>query len=122
MVEDIVEIYAHLEFRTLTESEKLAQTHIHAPGSGPNEKVSLRDVDVVENISACRWHRERSGIKESITTYAGIRITGNSWTKSRTTKVADRIDKAAGHVAREDRTTVVTRPVRRKAGTALGKQ
>ena len=70
MVEDVVEIYTHLESRTLTESEKLAQTHIHSPRSGPNEKVSLRDVGIVENISARRRHRKRGGIEESITTYA----------------------------------------------------
>ena len=121
MVEDVVEIYAHLEFRSLTESEKLAQTHVYAPRSRPNEKVSFRDVGVVENISACRRHRKRSGIKELIPSYACIRIANHARTKTWTTEVADCIDKAAGDVARENRTTVVASPERRKPGAALGK-
>src|SRR5689334_8882682 len=121
MVEDVVEIYAHLEFRSLAESEKLPQSEIYSPRSGPDKRVSFRNFSVVENIGARRRYREGSGIEEPIATYARVRIANKSRTETRTTKIADRIDKAAGDVARENRTAVVARPERRKAGTALGK-
>src|SRR6185503_16657613 len=121
MVEDIVEIYTHLDFRTLTESEKLAHTEIHSPRSGPDKRVSLRDVRVVENVSARRWQRKRSRIKEPVTTHARIRIANNAGTEIRAiVEVAHGIDKATRDIARENRTTVVADPERCKAGTALG--
>jgi len=72
MVEDVVEIYAHLEFRTLAESEKLPQSEIYSPRSGPDERVSFRNVSVVENIGAGTRYREGSGIEEPIATYARV--------------------------------------------------
>jgi hypothetical protein len=93
----------------------------HSPRSGPDERVSFRNVSVVENIGAGTRYREGSGIEEPIATYARVRIANKSGTETRTTKIADRIDKAAGDVARENRTAVVARPERRKASAALGK-
>src|SRR6185503_10334691 len=120
MVEDVVEVYTHLEFRILAESEKLPQSEVHSPRSGPDQRVSFRDVGVVENIRACRRYRKGSGIEESIAAYTRIRIANKSGTKTRTTEIADRIDKATSDVTRENGTAVVAGPERRKAGAALG--
>ena len=63
MVEDIVEIYTHFESRSLAESEILAETEITPHVPGQNREVSLPDIRIVENVSACGGRVNAAGLK-----------------------------------------------------------
>src|ERR1044072_612785 len=121
MVEDIVEVHPYFEFCGFTESEELADTKIHAPRAWSNKRVPLGHVRIIEDISARSRKREGGRVKELIAAHTRIRIANHTWTKTRTTEIADRVNKAAGNVTREDWITVVASPERCKAGATLGK-
>ena len=121
MVEDVIEVHSHLEFCGLAESEKLANTQVHAPRARPNEGVSLGHVGVIEDVRARSWERKRSRIEELISTHTGVWVANQTRTKTWTTKIAHRVDKAAGNVAGEYRIAVITVPVWGKPGATLRK-
>src|SRR5689334_19923252 len=121
MVENVVEVDADFKFRCLAEPEELAQTEVHAPRTWTNQRVAFSNVGVIKDVGACGGQSEGPGIKEPISTNAGIRITDKARTETWTAEVANCINETAGDIAWENWIAVVAVPERRKACAALGK-
>src|ERR1700752_1913297 len=119
MVKDVVEIHAHFKFCRLAESEEFAESQVHTPRPWSNQEVSLGHVRIVENVRTCGWQCKRGGIKELIAAHTCIRIADHTRTKTWTTEIADRVDKAAGNVTREYRIAVIAVPIRCKPSALL---
>src|ERR1043165_1807326 len=119
MVEDVVEVDANFELRRFAKPEELAQTEVHAPRAWSNQRVAFRDLGVIKNIGARGGKIEGRRVEKPVATNPGIRIADQARTETWTTEIADRVNKAAGDVARENGIAVVAVPVRRETRAAL---
>src|SRR6185369_751767 len=124
VVEDIVEVRAHLESHCLAKPEVLAHAQIHSPRSWPSKKIPLRYRGIVKQIRS-EWRQTKgSRIEELITREVRVRITHDRRPIRVRGKIAYSIDKATADVSRSQKAEVAAvnaSPEWSETSAALGK-
>src|SRR5581483_5050765 len=123
VVEDVIEVRAHLQLHMLREGEGFMNAEVDSPRARPGEEVAPRDFRIIEQVSPRRRQREGGLVEEPVAREAGLPVPDDERAVTvRLVEIAERINKPAADIPRADVATIIALPEGGEAGAALGEE